>query len=96
MNYPNEIVYNSDFTIEFYYNEIEKYKIVIKRANETKNLVFEEIRNSTNQSFTNQSIEYIGNYLTYSILEKGHVIGTLECFKNNENNYFTFFVLESI
>lgn len=93
MNSPKELTYNSDFTLNFYYAEIEKYKSVIQKINEPKNLVFEEIRNSINQSFTNQSIKYVGNYLIYSIRENNEIIGTLECFKNNENDYFNLFTL---
>jgi hypothetical protein len=91
MNNPNQIVYNSDFTDDFYYSEIEKYKSIIQDSNKPKILTFKETRNTINQNFTNQSIDYVGNFSTYSILENGNLIGTLNCFKNNQNNYFTLF-----
>lgn len=65
--------------------------MTIKKINPEKELAFEEVRNSINLSFTNQLTKYIGNFVTYSILENEKVIGHFEGLTNNERNYLTLF-----
>ena len=91
MNHPDIVVYNSNFTLVFFNEEIEKFKFEIQKANKSDNLIYEIIRNENRKVFENQSTSHIGDFLVCSILENGKIIGFLNCFKNDKNTYFNLF-----
>lgn len=100
MKLLKDVVFKTDFTEEYFQNEIEKFINELKRINEPESLFFEGINNSTKENdiydstkkmIKYKSDDYIGSYKTFTIKVNGNIKGNLVCFKSIDNKFFVIY-----